>query len=279
MTGPSAQACYIDYGHRRFMNVKAILVNFSTSSGGGPTTVGFGLSLSFTGPRQLTCLTSAVNVLATYGASLTSAAKAEVLASVAAITAFTSQETTTLDAALVALKASGASLLSSTYVDICAKAQISLSVTVSEIDCLRAFISTTLAVNYGIAVAEVAVYNWCNNLIGYTSTQLKSLAAQIAALGTTTVTTVSASLSEVIALRAKLLAYVNSLIASADLVTKAKLAAIIAEINLWVIGSVVTSTDYDVCSNIMKHISSCGYSGILGWDLSVFGSLGAGAHV
>ncbi|KAG8997369.1 hypothetical protein FRB93_000373 [Tulasnella sp. JGI-2019a] len=234
----------------------------------------------FTGPRQLTCLTSAVNVLATYGASLTSAAKAEVLASVAAITAFTSQETTTLDAALVALKASGASLLSSTYVDICAKAQISLSVTVSEIDCLRAFISTTLAVNYGIAVAEeVAVYNWCNNLIGYTSTQLKSLAAQIAALGTTTVTTVSASLSGVIALRAKLLAYVNSLIASADLVTKAKLAAIIAEINLWVIGSVVTSTDYDVCLNIMKHISSCGYSGILGWDLSVFGSLGAGAHV
>ncbi|KAG8998380.1 hypothetical protein FRB94_009861 [Tulasnella sp. JGI-2019a] len=273
---------------RRNQDVAARCDSCGISSGGSSggstsTTVGLGLTLGFSNPGQLNCLTSAVNVLATYGASLTAVAKAEVLTSVAIIATFTAVEVATLDAALVALKTSGTSLASSTYVAICAKAHITLSITAAEIDCLRAYISTTLAADYSITVAEeVAVYNWCNNVVSYTTTQLTSLVADVVAVlhatistgtsvGTSTGTTVAASLSGVIALRVKLLAYVHGLVGSADLLTKIKLVAIITEINLWIIGSVVTKADYNTCWNIMQQVSSCGYS-TTSIDLSVFGS-------
>jgi len=303
----AAQAIYIPTSGypsevaRRAQDISARCPTCPGGSGSSSSTsanVGLSFSTSFSTAGELTCLGSSVNIFLAYADSLTAAAKTDIVAKVAIIATWTAADTTTLDAALVALKTSGTSLTSSTFLGICSKAQISLSITAAEIDCLRAFIAATLTVDLGIAVAdEVSVYNWCNNIVGYTSAQLTSLAAQITAClhaatsttvssgastgaSTTTVvtTTVAASLSGVVALRAKLLVYLQGLVVSADLLTKIKLIAIIAEVELWIIGSVVTSADYSTCLNLMKQVSSCGYSSVATWDLSVFGSLAATAH-
>ncbi|KAG8855384.1 hypothetical protein FRB96_007040 [Tulasnella sp. 330] len=273
----------------------------SGSSGSSSSTsanIDLSYSTSFSTVGELTCLASSVNIFLSYADLLTAAAKADVVAKIATIAAWSAADITTLDNALVAVKTSGSYAISSTFVDICTKAQISLSITAAEIDCLRAFIATTLTVDFGIAVAnEVSIYNWCNNVVGYTSAQLTSLAAQIttslhvvasstvstgastgAATTTVVTTTVAASLSGVIALRAKLLVYVQGLLVSADLLTKVKLIAIVTEIQLWIIGSVVTTTDYSTCLNLMKQVSSCGYSSVETWDLSAFGSIATTTH-
>jgi hypothetical protein len=214
------------------------------------------------------------------------------------LAAWSTAELDRLDAALVAVKAKVIGdivILDAEVLKLLAKAKLTLSLTVAEIDCLRVFISTCLKAHVDLAAdLKVKLLNWCGGILGYTHAQLEALKVKIGAtinasvttvvkagdsIVDTTTTTVDVSVAACLKIKQSLKAYIEGLVVKAHVLVVVQLKALLVIVNAWLNGNLAVLnglglgvvSDLSVCLHIIAVLKSCGYDavGVLGLDLSV----------